>query len=69
MTKSGRVTNVSTDGKAGVVRDADGIEYPFTAERRAVPGEVAMFDVADRLVGHDDDGKEVRANFAKLLDD
>jgi hypothetical protein len=69
--KSGRVTDVSAAGDAGVVRDADGEEYPFVAEAGGItplPGQVVLFDVSDRVVGKDAAGKQVKAKFAKVLD-
>jgi hypothetical protein len=64
MTKrSARVVEASEDGLAGVVRDTNGTEYPFTTKVPKLQGDVVLYEVEDRDVGHN-----TTATFARLDD-
>lgn len=66
--KSGRITEITSGGKAGIIQDPDGNEYPFTADIATTPGQVVLFEVDDRAIGTAEDGSEVKTSFAKVTD-
>jgi hypothetical protein len=62
MTKrAGRVAQITADGKAGLVREPDGSDHPFTSDQEKRLGDAVMFELEER-----DFGKGVTAKFAKL---
>ncbi len=59
--KAGRIAEVTPDGKAGLVREADGSDHPFVSAKEKRIGDAVLFDLEDERVA---DG--VTAKLAKL---
>jgi hypothetical protein len=59
--KSGRITDINDDGKAGVIEDVDGQKYPFTSAIERLKDDVVLFEVEEK-----DFGNNIKSSFAKL---
>jgi len=59
--KSGRISQITPDGRAGIVSEADGTSHPFTATAEKTIGDAVVFEIQSRDVGNG-----VTTKFAEL---